>query len=266
MVGSKPVLKIAIVNLMPNKQETERQLLNLLEKGNIPLNIDFIHMESHRSKNTSHQYLKQHYKVLSQIQSTHYDGLIVTGAPVEKLPFEEVTYWEELCQLFDWANTHVTSSMYICWGAQAALSYYYQIGKSTLSEKISGVYAHDTLHSQHPLTKDLPSGFLAPHSRWTTIDERAVAKEENLDILAASSEAGLHIVADKQSKHLFLLGHMEYEADTLAKEYFRDRGQGLAPILPVAYFPNDDPSEAPINKWATYGGKLFANWIRHLQM
>jgi len=267
LVGTGPVghaLQVAIVNLMPDKITAEFQLLRLLATDGRPLKVDFIRMQSHQSKQTPPEYLNRFYETLADIKNRHYDVLIITGAPVEKLDFGQVTYWKELGQLMEWSKTGASQILYICWGAQAGLYHHYQIPKKLLRQKLSGVYSH-TLNTRHPFLKGFAQNFKAPHSRWTAIDEDRLGQEPDLEVLAHSQEAGLHLVADKSNRHLFMLGHMEYEADTLAQEYERDLKKGMNPKLPASYFPENNPHNMPPHSWAQDGERLFQNWLGQIK-
>ena len=256
-------LKIVLLNLMPTKIETETQLLRLL--GNSPLQIDveFIHMASHRSKNTSASHLNTFYKTFDDIKDERFDGMIITGAPVEKMPFEEVDYWDEMCRVMKWSLTNVYSTLHICWGAQAGLYYHYNINKFPLEEKLSGIYNHTVLNPYHPLMRGFDDNYFAPHSRYTYIKLQDVRKHEELIPLAESDLAGLHIVAQKDGRQFFVTGHAEYDRDTLAKEYFRDVNKGIDPKVPYNYFPNDDSTRTPPFTWRSNAHLLVSNWLNY---
>ncbi|MCL1951167.1 MAG: homoserine O-succinyltransferase [Turicibacter sp.] len=254
-------IRVAIVNLMPSKATTELQLLRLLGKDGRPVKVDFIRMESHQSKLTEPGYLNRFYKSLTEIKGAKYDGLIITGAPVETLDFDKVTYWQELAGLMDWSLANVEKVLYICWGAQAGLYHHFGIGKRTLGKKISGVFSHKLAKTWHPYLNGLKDGFKVPHSRWTELDEAGLRLNKELEVLAYSKEAGSHMVTDASKKHLFLLGHPEYDADTLANEYFRDLKKGANPQVPTDYFPDDDPGQTPALCWGEAGGILIKNWL-----
>lgn len=257
-------LKIAIVNIMPTKIDTETQLLRLL--GNTPLQVEveLLQMASHQSKNTSAEHLLKFYKTFDDIKSQRFDGLIITGAPVEKMPFEEVEYWDELCTIMDWAKSHVYSTLYICWGAQAGLYYKYGLQKRLLPKKLSGVYKHTPLDKRHPLTRGFDDCFYAPHSRYTETPVEDIRKNDALMILAESEEAGAYIVTDRDCRNIFVTGHAEYSRSTLANEYNRDVLKGIEPDVPVNYFPNDDPAEKPVFRWKSHASMLYANWLNHI--
>lgn len=256
-------LKIAIVNLMPTKITTETQLLRLL--GNSPLQVefDFITMLSHKSKNTPPEHLIRFYKSFSDIKSSKYDGMIITGAPVENLDFQDVDYWEELQEIMEWSKTHVTSTLHICWAAQAGLFYHYGIPKYTLPEKCSGVFTHKVNRRTAKLVRGFDNEFYAPHSRYTEVRAEDIKKHPELEILAESSEAGVYIIFTKGGRRIFVTGHSEYDANTLAEEYNRDLEKGINPAVPKHYFPNDDPSKNPIVRWRSHANLLFSNWLNY---
>ncbi len=256
-------LNILIVNLMPEKEKTEAQLLRLL--GNTPLqvNITFLKMETHESKNTNKYHLDQFYQTFDEVKDRKYDGMIITGAPVEKLEFSEVTYWEELSIIMDWSKTNVTSSLHICWGAQAALYHHYNIGKYELSKKCSGVYEHRLLNDTEKLVRGFDDIFHAPHSRYTDVSLEAIMSHPNLITLAASDEAGAYLICSKDGKHIMISGHPEYESGTLQQEYLRDIQKGLSITIPENYFPADNPDNNPPHKWRSHANLLFSNWLNY---
>ena len=256
-------LKIVILNLMPTKIETETQLLRLL--GNSPLQVDveFLHMATHTSKNTSHSHLNTFYKTFSDIKHLKFDGMIITGAPVELLDFEDVDYWGEMKEIMDWSLTNVYSTMHICWGAQAGLYYHYGINKFKLPEKLSGIYKHKVLNPYHPLMRGFDDNYFAPHSRYTGNSIDDIKNSPELILLASSDLAGLHIVASKSGRHFFVTGHAEYDRETLQGEYFRDVNKGLNPKVPYNYFPSDDPHKTPPFTWRSNGHLLISNWLNY---
>lgn len=256
-------LYILVLNLMPTKEVTETQLLRLL--GNTPLQVkvDLMQTVTHTAKNTSKEYLLEFYQSFDELKHKHYDGLIITGAPVEQIPFEDVDYWEELCQIIDWAHTHVYSTLYICWGAQAALYHLHGIQKHPLPEKLSGVFKHRPLYANHPLTRGFDETFFMPHSRHTEIRQTDVEKVDNLRIIATSDAAGPAIIASQDGREVFVTGHCEYDRLTLAGEYERDLSRGLNPIVPRNYFPNDDPTAVPPMTWCSHAHLLFSNWLNY---
>lgn len=256
-------LRIAILNLMPNKIETETQLLRLLGNTPLQIEIDLLQTATHHARNTSPEHLLAFYKTPGEVMDQRFDGLIVTGAPVETMPFEQVDYWQELCEVFDWAEENVYSTLFICWGAQAGLYYHYGVDKHLLPAKMTGVFAHRNLLPEHPLMRGFNDVYPAPHSRYTAVDESAVRAVNELDILGASEEAGLHIVADRACRKFFVMGHSEYDRDTLKKEYERDAKRGLN-NFPLHYFPDDDPAKTPVMTWRSHANLLYANWVNHI--
>ncbi|WP_101698600.1 homoserine O-acetyltransferase MetA [Clostridium minihomine] len=256
-------LKIVILNLMPTKIETETQLLRLL--GNSPLQVDveLMHMASHVSKNTSSSHINTFYKTFDELKDEKFDGMIITGAPIELMEFEEVDYWPELCEIFAWSRKNVYSLLSICWGAQASLYYFYQIPKYTLQKKLSGIYRHQVMAPLHPLLRGFDDIYFAPHSRNTDIHREDVKKHDDLVILADSEEAGAHIIANKNGRQFFVTGHAEYDRETLANEYYRDKNKGTFPELPEHYFPNNDPSMIPQLTWRSGASLLFSNWMNY---
>lgn len=256
-------LRIAIVNLMPKKIETETQLLRLLSNTPIQVDIELIQMASHVTKNTSAEHLTKFYKTFEDVKEELFDGLIITGAPVEQIPFEEVDYWSELCGIMEWSRRHVYSVLHICWGAQAGLYYHYGIPKYDLPQKMFGIFPHKAEAANHPLLRGFDEEFNVPHSRHTEIRRMDVEKVRDLKILAFSSESGVNIIADKEERKFFLMGHFEYDRFTLANEYFRDKDKGLDIQLPKHYFPCDDPSRPPHFNWRAHANLLFSNWINY---
>ncbi|MEI4829735.1 homoserine O-succinyltransferase [Bacillus sp. FJAT-53711] len=256
-------LKIAILNLMPTKQETETQLLRLI--GNTPLQLDvhLLHMESHTSRNVAQEHLTSFYKTFRDIEGEKFDGLIITGAPVETLPFEEVDYWEELKQIMDYSKEYVTSTLHICWGAQAGLYYHYGVPKYPLQQKMFGVFEHEVQQENVKLLRGFDESFFAPHSRHTEVRASDIQKVQELDMLATSEEAGVHLVMNKDGKHIFVLGHSEYSCETLKQEYERDQQKGLDIAIPKNYFKDDNPLEKPVVKWRSHGNLLFSNWLNY---
>ncbi|MBR6377124.1 MAG: homoserine O-succinyltransferase [Oscillospiraceae bacterium] len=256
-------LQILILNLMPTKIETETQLARLL--GNTPLQVEleFLHTKSHQSRHTPAEHLFAFYKTFDQVKHRNYDGLIITGAPVEHLAFEEVEYWQELCEIMAWSKTHVHSTFHICWGAQAGLYYHFGIPKYPLEEKLFGVFPHQVVHKSSILFRGFDDWFLAPHSRHTTIRTEDVAAVPELKILAASPVAGLYAISTANGKQVFITGHSEYDRDTLKREYFRDKNLGLPIKPPINYFPNDDDTREPIVSWRSHANLLYANWLNY---
>ncbi len=256
-------LQILILNLMPKKIETETQLTRLL--GNTPLQVEMelIHTESYTSKNTAEEHLLKFYKTFPEVMDRNFDGMIITGAPVEQLPFEEVEYWEELCRIMEWSKTHVHSTFHICWGAQAGLYYHYGIGKHPLPKKLSGVYDHTADYRNSMLLRGFDEVFRVPHSRHTTVLREEIEKTPALRILASSEEAGVYAVSAKRDRQFFITGHPEYDGMTLADEYRRDLSAGKNPPLPAHYFPDDDPGRTPPVTWRSHANLLYCNWLNY---
>ena len=256
-------LKIVILNLMPKKIETETQLLRLLSNTPLQVDIDFLQMASHSSKNTSEDHLIAFYHTFDQIKNNKYDGMIITGAPVEQLEFEEVNYWDELCQVMEWSKTNVFSTFHICWGAQAGLYYHYGVEKKPLSEKMFGVFLHTVKMPTHQLVRGFDEYFYVPHSRHTKVSTADILATGKLDILTKSSISGVHIVASKDNRQFFVTGHSEYDRETLANEYYRDVEKGLDIAVPYNYFPNDNPENKPNFIWRSHANLLFSNWLNY---
>ena len=256
-------LKIAIVNLMPEKIKTETQLLRLLSNSPLQVEVDLIQMSSHISKNTSEEHLSAFYKEFSDIKDSKFDGMIITGAPVENMEFEMVDYWAELSEIMEWSKTHVTSTLHICWGAQAGLYYHYGIPKYPLEQKCSGVFRHKVRRKTAKLVRGFDNIFYAPHSRHTEVRAEDINKIPELEILSDSQEAGVYIVTTKKGRQIFVMGHSEYDADTLKNEYFRDLEKGLNPVIPANYFSKNDPTKKPIVRWRSHAHLLFSNWLNY---
>lgn len=256
-------LKIAILNLMPVKETTETQLLRLL--GNTPLQVDvvFIYPDTHTSKNTSQEHLSSFYKTFEEIKEFKFDGLIITGAPVEKLEFEDVTYWKELQQIMDWSVTNVTSTLHICWGALAGLYHHYKISKYSLDKKMFGVFWHRVNIPNVKLLRGFDDIYLAPHSRYSEVKKSEIEQIPDLEVLSDSDEAGVYIVASKNGKQIFVTGHSEYDCCTLQEEYERDVNKGVDIALPQNYFPENNPSFAPVLMWRAHSNLLFSNWLNY---
>lgn len=256
-------LKILILNLMPTKITTETQLSRLL--GNTPLQveIDLMHTVSHTSKNTAPEHMLAFYKSFQEVKANYYDGMIITGAPVELLEFEEVDYWEELCEIFEWTKKHVHSTFHICWGAQAGLYYHFGVNKVKLPQKMFGVFKHKVDKKRSILFRGFDDEFMVPHSRHTTVLREDIEKVPELKILSSSKEAGVYAVSTKNGKQIFITGHSEYDADTLKNEYLRDKNAGLDIGVPKNYFPNDDDSKKPLVKWRAHANLLYSNWLNY---
>jgi len=256
-------LKILLLNLMPKKIETETQILRLLSNSPIQVEVDLLQTATHTSRNTSQEHMLKFYKVFDDVKDLKFDGLVVTGAPVEQMNFEEVDYWEELCTIFEWSKTNVYSTFYICWGAQAGLYYHYKIPKYPLEEKMFGVFPHRPLDLLHPLLMGFDDLFYVPHSRHTEIRRSDIAKVKDLQILSYSDIAGVHLVSDMDCRNFYATGHSEYDRETLAGEYFRDLNKGLPIKIPYNYFPNDDISQKPMMTWRETGSLMFSNWLNY---
>ncbi len=256
-------LEIALVNLMPTKVVTETQLSRLL--GNTPLQVrlEFVHMKSHNSKNVCQDHLFNFYKTFDEIKHRKFDGMVITGAPVENMPFEEVDYWPELCRIMEWSKTHVHSTLHICWGAQAGLYYHYGVQKHPLPKKMFGIFKHTADYKRAILLRGFDDTFWAPHSRHTTVLREDIEKVPSLKILASSEEAGVYLVMSDKGRHIFVTGHSEYDADTLQREYMRDKNLGLPIDVPVNYFPDDDDTKEPVVRWRAHANLLFSNWLNY---
>ena len=256
-------LKILILNLMPTKIDTETQLSRLL--GNTPLQveIELMHTSTHVSKNTSEEHLLAFYKVFDEVKDRYFDGMIITGAPVEKMAFEEVEYWDELVEIMEWSKTHVQSTFHICWGAQAGLYYHFGINKHMMDEKLSGVYKHTVEYKRSILFRGFDDEFFVPHSRYTTVLREDVEKQPKLRILASSEKAGLYAMSTQNGRQIFITGHSEYDAETLNKEYVRDKNAGINPSVPENYFPNDDDTQKPLVTWRSHATLLYTNWLNY---
>lgn len=256
-------LKILILNLMPTKIETETQLLRLLSNSPIQVEAELIQTATHEVKNVSKEHMFKFYKTFDEIKDERFDGMVVTGAPVENMEFEQVDYWDELCRIFEWSKTNVYSSFFICWGAQAALYYKYGLRKYRLDRKMFGVFEHVSLDNFHPLMRGLDDKFWVPHSRHTEVRRGDIALIKDLQILSYSEKAGVHLLSDMECRNFFSTGHSEYDRDTLAKEYFRDAEKGLDIDLPENYFPDNDPAKTPEVKWRGAANIIFSNWLNY---
>lgn len=256
-------LEIVLLNLMPTKIVTETQLSRLL--GNTPLQVhlELMHMKSHTSKNTAQEHLLNFYKTFDELKHRKFDGMVITGAPVENMPFENVDYWQELCEIMQWSTTNVHSTFHICWGAQAGLYYHYGIPKYPLDVKMFGVFEHTKDYPRSILLRGFDDVFCAPHSRHTTVHREDVEKVPELKILASSEEAGVYAIMSKGGRQIFVTGHSEYDPDTLEKEYLRDKNQGLPVAVPKNYYPGDDDTKRPIVRWRGHANLLFSNWLNY---
>ena len=256
-------LQILILNLMPTKSDTEMQLLRLLSNSPLQLDVEFLRMKSHVAKHTPAEYLLKFYKSFQEVKANRYDGMIITGAPVERLKFEQVDYWEELCRVMDWSTRSVYSTLHICWGAQAGLYHHFGIPKYELPEKLSGVYEHRILYPAHPVLRGFDDYFWAPHSRYTEVRRRDIDRVGRLEVLSVSREAGVYLAANRNGRQFFVTGHCEYDRTTLAKEYARDVKKGLPAGVPAHYFRDDDPAKSPVMKWRGHASLLFSNWLNY---
>ena len=256
-------LQIAILNLMPKKIETETQILRLLSNTPLQVNIDLIQVVSHVAKNTSMEHMLKFYSTFEEVRGNRYDGLIITGAPVEQMEFSSVDYWDEICEIFEWSKTNVYSTLHICWGAQAGLYHYYGIPKYDLPQKMFGIFPHHIEDIMDPLLKGFDEEFMVPHSRHTEVRNEDILNNPRLKILASSDKAGVHIVADKSGRQYFITGHSEYDRDTIANEYFRDINKGLEIALPENYFPHDDATKTPLYTWRCHANLMFSNWLNY---
>lgn len=256
-------LEIIVLNLMPIKQDTELQLLRGLSNTPLQIDVTFLQMSSHVSKNTSASHIKKFYQTFEEIKNNNYDGMIITGAPVEKLEFEEVNYWDELITVMEWSKKHVTSTIHICWGAQAGLYYHYGIKKELLPKKLSGVYKHRVMNRKEPLVRGFDDVFMAPHSRYTQASRQQILDNPRLKVLADSDEAGIYIVLGDGGKEIFVMGHPEYDRLTLDQEYKRDIDKGIEPDLPVNYYPDDDCNRKPLLSWRSHANNLYTNWLNY---
>jgi len=256
-------LQIVVLNLMPTKVVTETQLCRLLSNTPLQIYITLLKMSTHNSKNTSAEYLDFFYKSFDEIRGSKFDGMIITGAPVENLEFEEVDYWEELCEIMAWSKKNVHSTMYICWGAQAGLYFNYGIKKYPTDRKVFGVFEHKVLNPSHELVRGFDETFLAPHSRHSFVTKEDVLACPKVELLSYSDKAGVFLVASKSRRNVFVTGHVEYDYNTLALEYFRDKNKGLDIAIPENYFPDDDPGKRPLNRWRSHAHLLFSNWMNY---
>lgn len=256
-------LKVAILNVMPLKEETELQLLRVLSNTPLQVDVTFLNVKSHISQNTSASHLNKFYTHYDEIKNEKFDGLIITGAPVEQLPFEEVDYWKELCEIMEWSKSNVTSTLHICWGAQAGLYYHFGLEKKELPKKIVGIYPHNVMNRKEPLVRGFDDVFYAPHSRYTEVPREAVHNCKDLKVLAESEQAGVFICISEGGKQVFVTGHPEYDRFTLNNEYVRDMGKGLNPEIPYNYFPDDNPENKPLLQWRSHSINLYSNWLNY---
>ncbi len=256
-------LQIAILNIMPVKQDTELQLLRALSNTPLQVDVTFLNVKNHISKNTPADHLNKFYNTIDDVRNRKFDGMIITGAPVEDITFEEVDYWEEMCEIMDWAETHVTSTLHICWGAQAGLYHYYGIDKKKLPQKLFGIYEHKVMNRKVPLVRGFDDVFLAPHSRHTESPREAIHACKELTVLAESEAAGVFLAMAEGGKKIFVNGHPEYDRYTLQNEYFRDLNKGLPIQVPYNYYPDDDPKNKPLLQWRSHSNNLYSNWLNY---
>ena len=256
-------LKIAILNLMPLKIMTETDLLRLLSNTPLQIELDLIDTASHECKNTPREHIEEFYKTFDDVKNQNYDGLIITGAPVEKLEFGEVEYWDELTHIFDWAKSHVTSTLYTCWAAFAGLYYHYGVPKHMIEKKISGVFKHRVLDKNNPIFRGFDDEFYVPHSRFTKLHKQDIDKVPQLSIIAESDESGIYMVMARGGREFYITGHSEYSPNTLDYEYHRDLEKGKNPSVPVNYYPDNDPSKSPIVRWKAHANLLYSNWLNY---
>lgn len=256
-------IRIGILNLMPLKEDTELQLLRSLSNTPLQVDVTFVHVASHKSKNTATSHLNKFYETFEEIKNQKFDGFIITGAPVEQMPFEEVDYWEELKTIMEWTKTNVTSTLHLCWGAQAGMYYHYGIDKEPLDEKLFGVFWHKVLNRKIPLVRGFDDVFLAPHSRHTDIPLEKVRKDSRLTILAESEKAGAFLVMAEEGRQIFVMGHPEYDRLTLDKEYKRDKAKNLPICIPKNYYENNDDTKKPLLTWRATANNLYTNWLNY---
>ncbi|MDD6214342.1 MAG: homoserine O-succinyltransferase [Firmicutes bacterium] len=256
-------LKILLLNLMPTKIRTETQFSRLL--GNTPLQVEleFLQTATHKATHTDEQHMISFYKTFDEIKNNKYDGMVITGAPVEQMEFEEVNYWQELCEIMEWSKTHVTSTFHICWAAQAGLYYHYGIKKHAMDKKLFGIFEHKVEYKKSILFRGFDDVFMAPHSRYTTVLREDIENVPELKIMASSKEAGVYVVMTNRGRQIFVTGHPEYDADTLKDEYFRDKNNGLDIDVPKNYFPNDNDTKKPIVSWRSHANLLYSNWLNY---
>lgn len=256
-------LQICILNLMPVKQDTELQILRALSNTPLQVDVTFMKMNSHRSLNTPMNHLNKFYHTFDELKKNRYDGLMITGAPVEQIPFQEVDYWDELCEIMEWSKKRVTSTLHICWGAQAGLYYHFGLNKVLLPEKLFGVYEHRVMNRKIPLVRGFDDYFLIPHSRYTAVPAEEIHNCKELLVLAESEEAGVLLCMAGEGKQIFVMGHPEYDRMTLHNEYMRDKEKGLSTNIPKNYYPDNDPSERPKLQWRSHSNNLYTNWLNY---
>ena len=256
-------ISIGLLNLMPLKEDTELQILRSLSNTPLQVDVTFVRMTSHVSKNTSTSHIYKFYEPFEEIKNRKFDGFIITGAPVEQMAFEEVEYWDELTEIMEWTKTNVTSTLHLCWGAQAGIYYHYGINKTMLSKKLSGVYRHRVRNRKIPLVRGFDDVFMAPHSRHTEVPQQLLEEDDRITILADSLQAGVFLCMAKEGRQIFVMGHPEYDRMTLDAEYKRDMGRGLNPQIPENYYPDDDPENKPVLTWRAHANSLYTNWLNY---
>lgn len=256
-------ISIGLLNLMPLKEDTELQILRSLSNTPLQVDVTFVRMTSHVSKNTSTSHIYKFYEPFEEIKNRKFDGFIITGAPVEQMAFEEVDYWDELTEIMEWTKTNVTSTLHLCWGAQAGIYYHYGINKTMLSKKLSGVYRHRVRNRKIPLVRGFDDVFMAPHSRHTEVPQQLLEEDDRITILADSLQAGVFLCMAKEGRQIFVMGHPEYDRMTLDAEYKRDIGRGLNPQIPENYYPDDDPENKPVLTWRAHANSLYTNWLNY---
>ena len=256
-------ISIGLLNLMPLKEDTELQILRSISNTPLQVDVTFVRMTSHVSKNTSTSHIYKFYEPFEEIKNRKFDGFIITGAPVEQMAFEEVDYWDELTEIMEWTKTNVTSTLHLCWGAQAGIYYHYGINKTMLSKKLSGVYRHRVRNRKIPLVRGFDDVFMAPHSRHTEVPQQLLEEDDRITILADSLQAGVFLCMAKEGRQIFVMGHPEYDRMTLDAEYKRDMGRGLNPQIPENYYPDDDPENKPVLTWRAHANSLYTNWLNY---
>lgn len=256
-------ISIGLLNLMPLKEDTELQILRSLSNTPLQVDVTFVRMTSHVSKNTSTSHIYKFYEAFEDIKKRKFDGFIITGAPVEQMEFEEVDYWQELTEIMEWTKTNVTSTLHLCWGAQAGIYYHYGINKKALPKKLSGVYRHRVRNRKIPLVRGFDDVFMAPHSRHTEVPQELLEKDDRIMILADSLQAGVFLCMAREGRQIFVMGHPEYDRMTLDSEYKRDMGRGLNPQIPENYYPDDDPDNKPVLTWRAHANNLYTNWLNY---
>ena len=256
-------ISIGLLNLMPLKEDTDLQILRSLSNTPLQVDVTFVRMTSHVSKNTSTSHIYKFYEPFEEIKNRKFDGFIITGAPVEQMAFEEVDYWDELTEIMEWTKTNVTSTLHLCWGAQAGIYYHYGINKTMLSKKLSGVYRHRVRNRKIPLVRGFDDVFMAPHSRHTEVPQQLLEEDDRITILADSLQAGVFLCMAQEGRQIFVMGHPEYDRMTLDAEYKRDMGRGLNPQIPENYYPDDDPENKPVLTWRAHANSLYTNWLNY---